>query len=128
MLVVASVVIPLAVILVAAKLGGHFALLIDQPAVLGELLVGVILGNAYLVGIPWFHTYADNPAIEVLAQLGVLILLFEVGLESTVRDMMRVGFSSLLVAVLGVIAPFALGWMVAALVLPEHGPYAHAFV
>src|ERR1043165_1610418 len=118
---VATVVIALAVMLLAAKLGGHFAIRVDQPAVLGELLAGLVLGNAYLVGIPWFHTYADNAAIEVLAQLGVLILLFEVGLESTVRDMMQVGFSSLLVAVLGVIAPFALGWMVAALVLPEHG-------
>lgn len=52
--------------------------------------------------------------VETLARLGVIILLFEVGLESTVRDMLKVGLTSVIVAVLGVIAPFALGWFVSA--------------
>jgi Kef-type K+ transport system membrane component KefB len=69
-----------------------------------------------------------NPSIDVLAQLGVLILLFGVGLESTVREMLKVGLPSLLVAVLGVVTPFALGWGVGAILLPEHSPYAHAFL
>ncbi|MBI4500287.1 MAG: cation:proton antiporter [Gemmatimonadetes bacterium] len=112
----------------AAKLGGDLAVRVGQPAVLGELVAGVALGNAFLIGIPWFRSFTTNPSIDVLAQLGVLILLFEVGLESTVRDMMRVGISSLLVAVLGVITPFALGWIVGALILPGHSPYAHAFL
>jgi Kef-type K+ transport system membrane component KefB len=64
----------------------------------------------------------------VLAQLGVLILLFAVGLESTVRDMLKVGLPSLLVAVLGVVTPFALGWGVGAVLLPNHSAYAHAFL
>lgn len=125
---VASVILALAVILAAAKVGGDLATRVGQPAVLGELVAGVLLGNMHLLGINWFHTMPSNPAVEVLAQLGVLILLFEVGLESTVRDMMKVGLPSLLVAVLGVAAPFALGWGVGALLLPGHSPYAHAFL
>jgi Kef-type K+ transport system membrane component KefB len=58
----------------------------------------------------------------------VLILLFEVGLESTVGQMLRVGASALLVATLGVAVPFALGWGVGAWLLPEQGSYVHAFL
>jgi Kef-type K+ transport system membrane component KefB len=123
-----AVIIALAVILVAAKLGGDVAVRLGQPPVLGELVAGVVLGNLHLVGVPWFQSYTANASIDVLAQLGVIILLFEVGLESTVRDMMRVGVSSLFVAVLGVVAPFALGWGVGAILLPEHSAYAHAFL
>jgi Kef-type K+ transport system membrane component KefB len=66
--------------------------------------------------------------IEILAGIGVLILLFEVGLESTVGQMLQVGLSSFAVAALGVIAPFALGWGVGAWLLPEAGAYVHAFL
>jgi Kef-type K+ transport system membrane component KefB len=125
---VATVVLALAVMLASAKIGGHLAVRIGQPAVLGELVAGVALGNVYLIGIPWFRGYSTNSTIEILAQIGVVILLFEVGLESTVRDMLRVGISSFLVAVLGVVTPFALGWLVGAWLLPQHSAYAHAFV
>lgn len=106
---VASVVLALTAILGAAKLGGHLAVRVGQPAVLGELIAGVSLGNVVLVGIHWFEGFWQNPQIELLSELGAIILLFAVGLESTVRDMLKVGLSSLLVAVLGVVAPFALG-------------------
>lgn len=125
---VARVVLALVVILAAAKIGGHLAVRIRQPAVLGELVAGVVVGNLSLVGVHWFEGFRTDPHIAVLAELGVVILLFEVGLESTVRDMMKVGLSSLVVAVLGVVTPFALGWGVAAWLLPEHSAYAHAFV
>ena len=124
----APVVLALAVILAAAKLGGDAAERIGQPAVLGELVVGVLIGNLSLVGIDWFQFIAANSTIEVLAQLGAVILLFEVGLESTVRDMLQVGARSLMVAVLGVVTPWALGWWVGALLLPEHSVYVHAFL
>ena len=124
----APVVLALAVILAVAKLGGDAAERIGQPAVLGELVVGVLVGNLSLVGIDWFQFIAANATIEVLAQLGAVILLFEVGLESTVRDMLQVGARSLMVAVLGVVAPWALGWWVGALLLPEHSVYVHAFL
>jgi Kef-type K+ transport system membrane component KefB len=125
---VASVVLALTVILVVAKLGGELAVRLGQSAVLGELVVGVLLGNLRMVGYSGLdHLWAD-PAIDMLARLGVLVLLFEVGLESTVGQMLKVGLPSLLVASLGVITPFALGWGVGAWLLPGHGVYVHAFL
>jgi Kef-type K+ transport system membrane component KefB len=124
----ASVVLALAVILAAAKLGGDAAERIGQPAVLGELVIGVLVGNLTLVGVDWFTFITSNATIGILAQLGAVILLFEVGLESTVRDMMQVGLRSLVVAVLGVVAPWVLGWWVGALLLPDHSVYVHAFL
>jgi Kef-type K+ transport system membrane component KefB len=125
---IAPVALALAVILVAAKLGGDVAVRLKQPAVLGELVVGVLLGNLTLVGLPWFEPLAQDVTIVMLAELGVLILLFEVGLEATVRDMLKVGLPSLIVAVLGVVMPFALGWGVGALVLPNESVYVHIFL
>jgi Kef-type K+ transport system membrane component KefB len=125
---VAHVVLALAAILAAAKLGGDLAERIGQPAVLGELVAGVALGNLDLLGVPWFRSIIGDASIGILAQIGVLILLFEVGLESTVRDMLKVGAVATVVAVLGVATPFALGWGVGAVVLPQHTAYAHAFL
>ena len=125
---VTSIVLALAVILAAAKLGGHLAVRIGQPAVLGELVAGVMLGSSDLAGIGWFRGIEGDVTVEVLARLGVIILLFEVGLESTVRDMLKVGLTSVLVAVLGVLAPFALGWGVSAWMLPGKSAYVHAFL
>jgi len=125
---VAHVVLALAAILTAAKLGGDLAVRVGQPAVLGELVAGVLLGNLDLAGLGWFRSLTNDASMGMLAQLGVLILLFEVGLESTVRDMLKVGASATLVAVLGVVTPFALGWGVGALLLPGHSAYAHAFL
>jgi Kef-type K+ transport system membrane component KefB len=125
---VIPVILALAIILIGAKLGGHLAEIVKQPPVLGELIVGVILGNLTLAGFEGFEFIRHDSTIEVLAGVGVLILLFDVGLESTVAEMMKVGVSSLLVAVLGVVAPFALGWGVGALMLPDHSPYVHAFL
>ena len=125
---VLPVILALAVMLTAAKLGGDVASRVGQPPVLGELIAGVVLGNLYLIGVPGVRDLANEPGVEVLAQLGVLILLFQVGLESTVREMMKVGLVALLVAVLGVVTPFALGWGVGLVLLPDHSPYAHAFI
>ncbi len=125
---VAPVLLALAAILAGAKLGGDLAERIGQPAVLGELVVGMLLGNLDLAGVPWFRGVAADHTIDVLAGLGVVLLLFEVGLESTVRDMLQVGGRSLLVAVLGVVTPWVLGWGVGALLLPDASPYVHAFL
>lgn len=125
---IAPVVLALAVILIAAKLGGDVAVRLGQPAVLGELIVGVILGNLTLVGFGGMEPLGQEPTIAMLAELGVLILLFEVGLEATVRDMVKVGLPSLLVALLGVVTPFVLGWGVGAWVLPDESVYVHLFL
>ena len=99
-----------------------------QPAVLGELLAGVLLGSLDLLGLNWFTGLEHDTTIQAIASLGVIILLFEVGLESTIRDMLKVGLPSLLVAVLGVVTPFALGWMVGAALLPDRSVYVHIFL
>jgi Kef-type K+ transport system membrane component KefB len=125
---VAPVALGLAVMLVAAKLGGDVATRLRQPAVMGELLAGLVLGNLGLVGIDVFQYMKTDTHLELLARLGALLLLFEVGLESTVGQMLKAGWSSLLVAVLGVIAPFGLGWAVSSWLLPSHSVYVHAFI
>jgi Kef-type K+ transport system membrane component KefB len=122
---ISGTLLALAIVLIAAKFGGHLATLIKQPPVLGELLAGVVLGN---LAIPMLDGLKADPAIDSLSRLGVILLLFQVGLESTIGQMMRVGLSSLLVATLGVIGPFALGWGVGAWLLPDASVYAHVFL
>ena len=97
----------LAVILAAAKLLGEAAERIGQPAVLGELLAGVLLGGSVFGVVPMDGPGAD--VIRVLAEFGVLLLLFEIGLETDLREMFRVGPAALAVAVVGVTLPFAFG-------------------
>jgi Kef-type K+ transport system membrane component KefB len=125
---VARVLVAIIVMLVTARLGGHLFAMAGQPAVLGELIGGILLGNLALVGFGGLEFIAEDPIIAVLAELGVILLLFEVGLESTVREMMAVGGESLLVAALGVVAPFALGFGVGHLFLPEESIYVHLFL
>jgi Kef-type K+ transport system membrane component KefB len=125
---VTAIVLALAVLLVAAKLGGELATRAKQPAVLGELLAGVVIGNLHHLGFTRALWMRDSASIDLLAQLGVLLLLFEVGLESTVKQMLAVGWPSLRVAVIGVVLPASLGVIVAQLVLPGRATSVHAFV
>jgi len=99
----------LGAILVAAKLLGELAERIGQPAVLGELLAGVLLGGSALGIVPAGGVEAE--LIHVLAELGVLLLLFEIGLETDLREMFRVGPAALAVAVVGIALPFAFGYL-----------------
>ncbi|HEX8201653.1 MAG TPA: cation:proton antiporter, partial [Isosphaeraceae bacterium] len=97
----------LVVILAAAKFFGALAQRIGQPAVLGELVAGVVVGTSVLGLV--------DPKVEVihlLAELGVVILLFEIGLETDLRKLLNVGGASAVVAVVGVALPFALGYAV----------------
>jgi Kef-type K+ transport system membrane component KefB len=122
------VLIGLAVMLIAAKLGGEFFERIGQPAVLGELIGGIIIGNLVLLGFTAAEPLKTNEVVAAIAEIGVIILLFEVGLESDLKEMMEVGWSSLLVAVLGVIAPFLLGWGVSAYFIPDEPRLVHIFI
>jgi Kef-type K+ transport system membrane component KefB len=125
---VAPLVLSLAILLIVGKVGGELATRLGQPAVLGELVAGIVFGNLTLAGINAFDPLKTDPSIGLFASLGVLLLLFEVGLESTVAQILHVGVSSFLVALLGVVTPFALGWGVGAWLVPEAGAYAHAFL
>ena len=102
---------------------------IGQPAVLGELLVGDLLGNLALVGLNRLEPIKTNEIIKFLAELGVVILLFQVGLESNVQQMHRVGMRALSVALVGVMAPFLLGaYLVGPLLLPGLPSVAYLFI
>jgi Kef-type K+ transport system membrane component KefB len=134
---IAPALLALFVVLFAAKLGGELFERLSLPAVLGELIAGIVLGNLVLVNPAWSFLeplrvtpIRENWALilDSLARFGVIILLFEVGLESTVKGMMKVGKSALLVAVLGVIAPFFLGFAASWIFVKELPPALAAAV
>ncbi len=125
---VLNVLLELVVILLAAKLGGDVFERFSQPAVLGELVIGMVIGNLHLIGFHGFDAFKTDLTLEILSEIGVIILLFEVGLESTVKEMMKVGLPSFMVAVFGVIAPFFLGWGVGAMFLPDESILVHVFI
>jgi Kef-type K+ transport system membrane component KefB len=112
------------IMFLAAKVAGELFERIKQPAVIGELLVGVALGPFALgwVGVPTaemieaFHGEATASEVmlsifEVLSELGVIVLLFVVGLETRLSDILRVGGRAGVVAVAGVVLPFLLGYL-----------------
>jgi Kef-type K+ transport system membrane component KefB len=122
---VSRLVLSVAVILAAAKVGGDIATRLKQPSVLGELVAGIVLGS---VPLPFFAGLHDDPYVDMLARIGVLVLLFEVGLESTVGDVLKVGVASARVAVLGTVGTLVAGWAAARLVLPGEGTLVHIFL
>lgn len=136
-MVLAGVLLSLVFIYLASKLGGELSKLVDLPPVLGELVAGVIIGISALHLLVFTETGAvasdsvvmailekigglgaeainevfstQSEIISVLAELGVIILLFEIGLESDLRELQKVGIKASIVAVVGVVAPFLLG-------------------
>jgi len=101
----------LAIILIMAKALGELAERIGQPAVLGELVAGVLLSGS-IIGV---FKIAPNQTLLFLAELGALLLLFEIGLESNIGEFIRVGFSSLLVSLIGMICAIGGGFLVSRL-------------
>jgi Kef-type K+ transport system membrane component KefB len=95
----------LVIMLAAARLCGALAKAVGQPTVLGELVAGVLLGYSVLGLV--------DPRVEVIhliADLGVILLLFAIGLETDFRKLFEVGGTSAAVASVGVLLPFALGY------------------
>lgn len=133
-LILAGVLLSLVFIYLASKLGGELSKLVDLPPVLGELVAGVIVGVSALHLLVFPETGAvasdsvvmtilqqvaglnaesvsevfatQSEVISVLAEIGVVILLFEIGLESDLRELQKVGVKAAIVAVVGVVAPF----------------------
>ena len=109
--------------------GGELIERLNQPAVPGELVVGIILGNLALTGIGAFEPLQTAPFLPIAAEIGVVLLLFQVGLESELAELLGVGASAVAVAVLGVIAPVALGYALSSVFLPGGGVwYVHVFL
>ncbi|WP_156114003.1 cation:proton antiporter [Myxosarcina sp. GI1] len=135
-MVLAGVLLSLIFIYLASKLGGELSKLVDLPPVLGELVAGVVVGVSALhllvfpeagavagdsVVITILQFVGLNPesteevfalsseVVSVLAEIGVIILLFEIGLESDIRELQKVGVRAAIVAIVGVVAPFVAG-------------------
>ena len=122
------VLIGIAAVLLTAKLGGEVFERLNQPAVLGELVGGMVVGNLTLIGIASVAQLKTDAVLSALAEIGVIILLFEVGLGTKLSEMKEVGWSSLFVATAGVIAPFLLGWLVGHFFLPNEPTLVHIFI
>jgi Kef-type K+ transport system membrane component KefB len=95
----------LALMLGAAKLFGLMARRVGQPAVLGELAAGVVLGGSVLGLVD-----PRSDVLHLLSEMGVVILLFAIGLETELHRLMQVGVNAVVVATVGVALPFALGY------------------
>lgn len=98
-----DILLTLVVVFIAAQIGALLARLLRLPGVVGEIALGCVVGPSLLGWV------TPSEPLEVLAEIGVVLLLFSVGLETRVDEMKRVGRSAFLVGVLGVIVPFALG-------------------
>lgn len=177
---IAPVLLWLIIILLSAKVGGDLFDRMGQPAVLGELVAGVVIGNVlFFLGQDFatvlregpsilsavsqmaqgadprqtleiafmgdtetisrfmrmaesgvLYTYADLArVVDILSRLGVIILLFLVGLESNFQEMVKVGLTSFLVAIVGVVAPFGLGYLTSYALLPsDTAIFVHLFI
>jgi Kef-type K+ transport system membrane component KefB len=99
-----AILLSLFVALLAAKLAAELFERIRQPAVVGEIIAGIIIGPAVL------NLVQPSETLDALAEIGVIFLLFTVGLETRPSDIFKVGRTATLVAVLGVAVPFAAGW------------------
>src|SRR3989304_2892484 len=101
----------LVLIITAAKLGGYLSIRVGQPAVLGELLVGLILGPSVmdLLSIPYFTDPHLPEVIHDMAEMGVLLLMFLAGLELHFSDLLHSSKVAALAGSFGVILPLTLG-------------------
>ena len=119
----------LALILISARLFAPLAQRIGFPAVLGELLLGVVLGNLSLLGLGVFESIARDPTVAFIAELGVIVLLLQIGLETRLADLVKVGPRAFAVGTLGIIAPFVLGaYVVGPWLLPGLAANAYLFL
>jgi Na+:H+ antiporter len=99
-----QILLALFIALLAAKLAAEAFERIRQPAVIGEILAGIVIGPALL------NLVQPTEVLDALAEIGVIFLLFTVGLETRPSDIFKVGRTATVVAVLGVIVPFVAGW------------------
>ena len=117
----------IAILLVIAAFG-RLIEKIKQPSVLGELVAGLLLGVPLFVGFTYFENVKNSEFIKNVAELGVVILLFQTGLESNISEMQKNGVRALAVAAIGVAAPFSLGYFVSPLLIPNLSSHTALFL
>lgn len=121
------ILLKLVVLLLVAKIAGELAERVKQPAVLGELLAGVLLGPS-LFGLVDLSQRDDAVTIiAFLASFGAVILLMEVGLETRLKELLGVGVSATLVAIIGIVGAFAFGFG-ASWALGKAGVWTHTWL
>jgi len=99
-----KILLSLFIIFVSAKLAGEIFERFGMPALVGEISAGMVIGSYFPALL------SPNNVYEVVAEFGVVILLFAVGLETPVKELVKVGLTAALVAVLGILFPFVLGF------------------
>lgn len=117
----------LAIMLFSALVAGEIATRINQPPVLLEMLAGVILGNLSFFNINLFSNIENSQEIMFCSELGLIFLLFGIGLESTLKEMKSVLIQSGVLAIFGVLLPFLFGFGVSILILPNSPFGVHLF-
>lgn len=118
----------LAILLIAAKIGGVIEKA-GQPAVLGELLAGIVLSFLAFLGVIQLETLRHQETIAFLAEVGAVILLFQIGLESNIKQLLKVGLNAFIVAVIGVVCPFLAGtFLIGPIFFPNATFIAHLFL
>ncbi len=135
------VLVQLSLIIVAARLFAAIFRKIGQPAVVGEIAAGLILGPSVLGRIPGVHDYwlrlfhPTDPGLQslgdvftMLSQLGLIFLLFLIGLEFDFKHLKTTRGSSLFISIMGIAAPFGLGYGLAKLMFPHLGLDQSRFV
>lgn len=115
-----SVLLAIVIVVVAAKAGEEAARRLGFPQVVGELIMGIILGNMLLFsGWDFFNFLHEMAFLKILAEIGVIVLLLMVGINTDLRAMLRVGLSAFLVAFGGILMPATLGFLLSYLLLPD---------
>ncbi len=115
-----SIILAVVIALIAAKLGGWIAKALGFPGVVGKLILGMILGNIYLLtGSDYFDFLKAMPFLKMLSYFGTLVLLLTAGLHTDLRAIFRVGPSSVLVCLGGMVVPAGLGLIVSHFLLPD---------
>ncbi|GAB2579139.1 cation:proton antiporter [Dyella jejuensis] len=103
-----TILLSLFIVFVAAQIGAEVAQRLKLPGVVGEIAAGCVIGPSLLGWITPAQIASGTP-LDVLSEIGVVLLLFSVGLETRLEDLKKVGKSAFLVGVLGVLLPFAMG-------------------
>ncbi len=107
---IAPILAALIIVILAAKASGWISVRIGQPAVLGELLAGLVLGPSLLAvfALPYFAAAHVAELLVELGEIGVILLMFVAGMDVHLEDMIKTGKPALLAGVLGVLAPVVL--------------------